>query len=202
MLTFKNFNIADWFSFYRIIAAPFLLALIWYGERQIFTWFLLISYATDAIDGYLARALKITSPRGSQLDSFGDQITFIIGLIGLFYFETSFIKTNLILICIAFIPYAVQMFIAYYKYGKATAFHTYLAKLSAVIQSIFILWALFFSPEYVLFYGMLIIGLLETLEEITLIFMYDVWAADVKGIYWAFKDKRRLKKIKRFNKSK
>ncbi|GAL72475.1 hypothetical protein [Jejuia pallidilutea] len=50
MLTFKNFNIADWFSFYRIIAAPFLLALIWYGERQIFTWFLLISYATDAID--------------------------------------------------------------------------------------------------------------------------------------------------------
>ena len=81
MLTFKNYNIADWFSFYRVLAAPFLVLLLWLDERQLFAWFLLISYSTDAIDGYLARKLKITSPRGSQLDSFGDQITLIIGLI-------------------------------------------------------------------------------------------------------------------------
>lgn len=193
MLTFKNFNIADWFSFYRIFAAPFLLFLIWYDEHFLFTWLLLISYLTDAIDGYLARKLKITSARGSQLDSIGDQVTLIIGLIGLFYFETNFIKTNLTLILIAFIPYIIQMVIAYSKYGKATAFHTYLAKLSAIMQSIFILWSLFLSPEYSLFYIMIGIGLLETIEEIILIFMYDNWASDVKGIYWAQKDKRRLK---------
>jgi CDP-diacylglycerol--glycerol-3-phosphate 3-phosphatidyltransferase len=194
MLTFKNFNIADWFSFYRVLIAPVLLALIWFDLRLVFTWFLLISYATDAIDGYLARKLKITSPRGSQLDSFGDQITLIIGLVGLFYFETYFIKNNLILILIVFIPYAIQMILAYRKYGKATAFHTYLAKLSAVLQSLFILWSLFFSPEYLLFYIMIVIGLLETFEEIMLIFMYDHWASDIKGIYWALKDKRRSKK--------
>ncbi|MFT5847293.1 CDP-alcohol phosphatidyltransferase family protein [Psychroserpens sp.] len=196
MLTFKNFNIADWFSFYRIAAAPFLLALIWYDQRLIFTWLLLMSYSTDAIDGFLARKFKITSPRGSQLDSFGDQITLIVGLIGLYYFETEFIKTNLVLIGVVFIPYIIQMIIAYSKYGKATAFHTYLAKLSAVIQSAFILWSLFFSPNYSLFYIMIGIGLLETFEEITLIFMYDNWASDVKGTYWAYKDKRRLKKGK------
>ncbi|WP_158847839.1 CDP-alcohol phosphatidyltransferase family protein [Algibacter sp. L1A34] len=194
MLTFKNFNIADWFSFYRIFAAPFLLALIWFDLRLIFTWLLLISYSTDAIDGYLARKLKITSPRGSQLDSFGDQITLIVGLTGLLYFENDFIKENLILILIAFVPYIIQMLIAYFKYGKATAFHTYLAKLSAVFQSLFILWSLFFTPEYTLFFIMIVIGLLETFEEITLIYMFDNWASDVKGIYWALRDKRRLKK--------
>lgn len=194
MLTSKNFNIADWFSFYRIFAAPFLLALIWFDQRLIFTWFLLISYSTDAIDGYLARKLNITSPRGSQLDSFGDQITLIVGLIGLFYFEADFIKNNLLLIGVAFVPYFIQILIAYLKYGKATAFHTYLAKLSAVMQNIFILWSLFFSPEYSLFYIMIGIWLLETFEEITLIFMYKNWASDVKGIYWALRDKRRLKK--------
>lgn len=194
MLTFKNYNIADWFSFYRIFAAPFLLIIIWLDIRSTFTWLLLISYCTDAIDGYLARRLKITSARGSQLDSFGDQITLFVGLIGLFYFESEFIKTNIILILVAFIPYIIQMFLAYFKYGKATAFHTYLAKLSAILQSIFILWSLFFSPEYVLFYTMIIIGLLETFEEIALIFMYDNWAADVKSILWALRDKRRLKK--------
>lgn len=195
MLTFKNFNVADWFSFYRILAAPFLLALIWLDQRYIFTWLLLVSYSTDAIDGYLARKLKITSPRGSQLDSFGDQITLVVGLIGLFYFETNFIKTNLTIILIAFAPYVLQMIIAYFKYGKATAFHTYLAKLSAVMQSIFILWALFFSPNYMLFYFMIAIGLLETFEEIALIFMYDNWASDVKGFYWALRDKRRQNKM-------
>jgi CDP-diacylglycerol--glycerol-3-phosphate 3-phosphatidyltransferase len=84
------------------------------------------------------------------------------------------------------------MIIAYKKYGKATAFHTYLAKLSAVIQGVFILWLLFFGPVYWLFYTMIIIGVLETIEEITLIYLYDQWVAGVKGIYWALKDKRRL----------
>ncbi len=197
MLTFKNYNIADWFSFYRIFAAPFLLVLLWYNEREFFSWFLLVSYSTDAIDGFLARKLKITSPRGSQLDSMGDQITLAIGLIGLFVFENEFIKENLVLIIIAFIPYIVQMIIAYVKYGKATAFHTYLAKLSAIMQSVFILWSLFFSPEYTLFYIMIGIGLLETFEEITLIFMYDNWASDIKGIYWALRDKKRLNNTNR-----
>ncbi len=192
MLTFKNFNIADWFSFYRIVAVPILLVWLWLEEREIFTWFLLVSYSTDAIDGFLARKLKISSARGSQLDSMGDQITLAVGLIGLWVFENQFIRDNLLLIAIAFVPYFIQMMIAFKKYGKATAFHTYLAKTSALIQGVFILWTLFFGPIHWLFYIMIVIGVLETIEEITLIFMYDVWVEDVKGLYWALKDERRL----------
>ena len=193
-LTFKNFNIADWFSFYRIAAAPFLILFIWLDLRLLFTWFLLVSFTTDAVDGFLARRLKITSARGSQLDSMGDQITLAIGVIGLFYFENEFILKHLVLLLIVFIPYFIQMLLAFRKYGKATAFHTYLAKLSAIIQAVFILWLLFFGPVYWLFYVMIGIGVLETIEEIALIFMYDDWVAGVKGIYWALRDKRRLKK--------
>ena len=194
MLTFKNYNIADWFSFYRIAAAPLLIYLLLVDQRQLFSWFLLVSYCTDALDGFLARRLKITSPRGSQLDSFGDQITFITGLLGLLLFEGDFIKRNLMIILLAFIPYGIQMILAYLKYGKATAFHTYLAKFSAIVQSVFILWALFFDPEDILFYAMIAFGLLETFEEIILIFMFDDWVSDVKGYYWALRDKRRLKR--------
>ncbi len=191
MLTFKNYNIADWFSFYRVVAAPLLITLIFLDERSLFAWFLLISYSTDAIDGFLARTLNITSPRGSQLDSFGDQITFVIAVGSLFQFEPEFMKSHVLLILVILIPYGIQMIIAFRKYGKATAFHTYLAKLSAIIQAAFILLLLFFEPFYWLFYVMLAIGVLETIEEITLIFMYDRWVSGVKGIYWALKDKRR-----------
>lgn len=194
MLTFRNFNIADWFSFYRIAAAPVLIVLILAGQRELFSWLLLVSYSTDAIDGYLARKLEISSPRGSQLDSVGDQITLAVGIFGLFIFENEFMMDQLLLILVAFIPYLIQMVIAFIKYGKATAFHTYLAKSSAIIQSIFILWLLFFGPVYWLFYTMIIIGILETIEEISLIFMYDNWVEGVKGIYWARKDPRRTEK--------
>ena len=194
MLTFKNFNIADWFSFYRVFAIPILLTLLLMGERQLFAFALLVSYSTDMIDGFLARRLKITSARGSQLDSLGDQLTFIMGLLGLLIFEYDFIKENYFLILIAFAPYLIQMLIAYFKYGKSTAFHTYLAKLSAFMQGLFILSALFLGPNYILFYVMIVLGFLETIEEITLIYMYDYWVSDIKGIYWALKDKKRLLK--------
>ncbi len=196
VLTFKNYNIADWFSFYRIAISPLLLFLIWQDLRLFFSWLLLVSYSTDAIDGFLARKLNLVSARGSQLDSMGDQITLAVGLVALYWFETQFIKDNLTLIIIAFIPYLIQMVIAYFKYGKATSFHTYLAKSSAIVQSVFILWALFFNPEYVLFYGMIAIGLLETFEEITLIFMHSHWVSDIKGIYWVIKSRKQLKKSK------
>ncbi|MDH5413828.1 MAG: hypothetical protein OEW87_06805, partial [Flavobacteriaceae bacterium] len=55
---------------------------------------------------------------------------------------------------------------------------------------IFIIWALFLGPNYLLFYFMIILGFLETIEEIIMIFMYEEWVSDIKGIYWALKDKR------------
>ncbi len=191
MLSFKNYNIADWFSFYRIFAAPFLLLIIWSGNRELFSWLLLLSYSTDMIDGFLARKLKITSPRGSQLDSFGDQLTLFVGFIGLLFFENEFISANYQWILIPFVLYFFQMLIAFRKYGKATAFHTYLAKLSAVVQALFILWLLFFGPVYWLFYSMIVIGIIETIEEILLIYLYPNWVAGVKGYFWAIRDQRR-----------
>ena len=191
MLSFKNYNIADWFSFYRIFAAPFLLLIIWSGNRELFSWLLLLSYSTDMIDGFLARKLEITSPRGSQLDSFGDQLTLFVGFIGLFFFENEFISANYQWVLIPFVLYFFQMLIAFRKYGKATAFHTYLAKLSAVVQALFILWLLFFGALYWLFYSMIVIGIIETIEEILLIYLYPNWVAGVKGYFWARRDQRR-----------
>ena len=194
MSWFRSLNIADWFSVYRIMAAPVLLVVAFIDEREVFSWLLLISYLTDGIDGFLARRLKLSSARGSQLDSYGDQLTFGVALVGIWVFENDFLRENLVLILIAIVPYFIQVILAFRKYGKATAFHTYLAKLSAIVQAIFILWLLFFEPVYPLFYLMIILGIAETLEEITLIIMYDKWVEGVKGIYWALKDRRRIKK--------
>ncbi len=191
MQAFKDFTIPDWFSFYRLVAAPLLIVLLILQERELFSWFLFISYATDFIDGKLARWLKVVKPEGSQIDSLGDQITFLLGVAGVMVFEWAFIREHYWVIIIAFSPYVLQMILAWLKYGMLTAFHTYLAKFSALVQAFFILWTLFFQPNLWLFYSMILIGVLETLEEIVLIFMYKHWTSDVKGIYWAVRDGRR-----------
>ena len=190
MRLFKDYNLADWFSFYRIAAAPVLVVILLLGHRELFSWLLLVSFSTDAIDGFLARRFNMMSPRGSQLDSLGDQITLILGVLGLLSFNHQFMMENLVLIFIAFIPYGIQMLIAFIKYGRATAFHTYLAKASAIVQAVFILWALFFSPVYPLFYFMLVLGIFETVEEVMLIYMHPEWRSDIKGIYWVLKNRK------------
>lgn len=195
MFSFRDFNIADWFSFYRVAAIPFLVAALIYGNQEIFTWLLLISYSTDAIDGQLARRLNLCSARGAQLDSLGDQLTLIAGVVGIWIFISDFVIAYKYPIILALSLYTLQMIIAYLKYGKATAFHTYMAKTSALLQGVFVLWALFFSPVIWLFWVVIGIGILETAEEITLIFMYNHWVKDVKGYFWALKDPRRVGKI-------
>lgn len=191
MQPFKDFNIADWFSFYRIVAIPVLAAALIWGSRELFTWLLLISYSTDAIDGQLARRLNLCSARGAQLDSLGDQLTLVAGLVGLWVYEAGFVYQYIWPIGLALSLYLLQMVIAFYKYGKATAFHTYMAKTSALLQGIFVLWALFFGPETWLFWTVIVMGVLETAEEITLIFMYETWVKDVKSYFWALGDPRR-----------
>lgn len=194
MLEFKKYNLADWLSFYRVAMAPILLLIVFLDFRLLFAWTLTISYLTDAMDGYIARKLKTTSPRGAQLDSLGDQLTFVVAVVGLFFFGSDFMLKNLWLILIAMTPFLAQMLLAFKKYGKPTAFHTYLAKFLAVIQAIFILWLLFFGPIYWLFYLIIVLSIFKSLEEIILIFLFDNWVADVKGLYWGLKDKRRVKK--------
>lgn len=175
-----------------MVVSPVLIVLMLLDYRLLFTWLLLFSYSTDIIDGYLARHFKLISQRGARLDSLGDQINFGVALTGMAYFEFGFVEEQFLLISIVLILYLAQMIVALWKYGKATSFHTYSAKFSALLQGIFIVWLLFFGPVLYLFYAVIFMGILETIEEIILITMYDKWVANVKGIYWAISDPRRL----------
>ena len=92
-MNFKSYlnslNIADWFSVARIILFLPLLVFIFTDERLIFTWLLLIAFLTDAIDGILARRLKIVTKRGAHLDSVGDRLTLLAAFLGVWFFGPS-----------------------------------------------------------------------------------------------------------------
>ena len=186
----NSYYIINGITLYRLLAAPFLLFLIVTNQPDLFKWLLAISFFTDAIDGFLARRYKVVSVMGAKLDSIGDDLTVIVGIIGLFVFKRDFINQEFIWLLLLLVLFLIQVISAFVHYGTVTSFHTYLAKLAAISQGVFLILA-FFIPEpiRILFYIAIAITALDLLEEIMLTFLLPEWKANVKGIYWVLKQK-------------
>ncbi|HRF20327.1 MAG TPA: CDP-alcohol phosphatidyltransferase family protein, partial [Chitinophagaceae bacterium] len=79
----------------------------------------------------------------------------------------AFIKAHTTELIILFIVFLAETGFAFYRYGKMTNFHTYLAKLAALLQGVFLLVAIVFNePNLILFYAAAGITLIELVEEI------------------------------------
>lgn len=186
----SSYYIINSITLYRLIAAPFLIFFVFAGETGLFRWLLAFSFFTDAIDGYLARRYNTVSIMGAKLDSWGDDLTVLAGTIGLIVLKNSFFPEEYIWLLLLFALFLVQFGLALYRYGKATSFHTKLAKLAAVLQGSFLILCFFFpEPPRLLFYITVAVTALELLEEIILIFLLPKWKADVKGIYWIMRER-------------
>ena len=173
---------------YRIVAAPVLIVLALTHQLEWFKWLLPVSFFTDAIDGYLARHFKKTSILGAKLDSIGDDLTVLAATVGMFAFHLSFILQHKVLIFGMFGLYIFQVVQSFICYGKLSGFHTYLAKLAAVLQGVFLILSFFtIEPWLSLFYAATIFTIFDLAEEIILGFMLSKWEANVKGIYWVMK---------------
>jgi cardiolipin synthase len=140
-------------TFYRVIAAFIMLFLLYDQQFGLFKWLLVISFFTDAVDGYLARTLKVISKFGSSLDSIADDLTVAVAIIGIIVYEPDFLMDQIFLIVILSSLYMLQIVLALIRYGKISSFHTYAAKIAAISQGIFLILFFFLpQPLFILFY--------------------------------------------------
>jgi len=180
-------------TLYRIFTFPVLLYLLYVNNFELFKWMLGLSFLTDAIDGQLARTFKVNSIFGARLDSIGDDLTVLAGAIGLVYTKSDFLLEQIPLLISVFFVFVWQTVYALIKYKKPSAYHTYLAKIAAVLQGLFLLSVFFFeSIWYPLYYSAILMTGVQLLEEIAMTYMLPVWKNDVKGVYWAMKLKKTI----------
>ena len=184
-------------TFYRTISAYVLIFLIIYQQMDWFKWLLALSFFTDAIDGYFARAFKVTSIAGARLDSIGDDLTVIAGAIGMIAFKPAFLKQEIFLIILLGALFILQTGLAFIKFRKMTSFHTYAAKAAAILQGIFLILLFFLpNPLYELFYVAVFVTALDLVEEIIITRWLPEWKTNVKGLYWILKaEKKRNEKV-------
>lgn len=183
-----SYYIINGITLYRLFAAFILLYLIITNQYDTFKWLLVLSFFTDLVDGWLARKFKVNSKLGAIFDSIADDLTVLVAVIGLFVFKPEFIRLHYLPLVILFCVFLVQMIFALIRYRKISSFHTYLAKLAAILQGLFLI-LIYFLPEWpmALFYLAAGVTLLELLEEIVIIALKPKWETDVKGIYWVLK---------------
>lgn len=184
-------------TFYRLGMVPVMLLLVLLRQLEIVKWLFPVSYFSDLLDGYLARKFSVISRQGATLDSIADDLTSVVSLVALFVFETSFVFEHQLELFILSGLVILQMILSLVRFGCMTSFHTYLAKLATLLQGMFvILFLLLGQPLYPLFFTMVIVTAVDLVEEVLLVLLLPSWKTDVKGIFWQWKDIRKMKIVR------
>lgn len=187
----RSYYIVNGITLYRLIAAPLLLVLIISHRPDIFKWLLTVSFSTDAIDGYFARKYKVISKWGAKLDSIADDLTIAVATIGISMFKPEFLRREIAPILTVLVLFIIQTVFAVFRYKKMSSFHTYGAKIAAILQGIFLLLLFFLDePVYILFYVTVAVTAIELVEEIIMVQLLPQWEANVKGLYWVIRKKQ------------
>jgi phosphatidylglycerophosphate synthase len=186
----RSYYIINGISLYRMIAVPLLIYLALTHQFGSFKWLLALGFFTDAIDGYLARRYRVSSALGARIDSIADDLNIVAAIIGLCIFNPAFLLAERIPILILLVLYLLQNTLAFLKYRRLTSFHTYIAKIAAVLQGMFLI-AFFFFPQPVdwLFTLTVVFTGTDLLEEILLVLLLPRYRTNVKGLYWLKKGK-------------
>lgn len=184
----KEYILVNSLTIYRLVMAPVLVLLIIYNQVELFKWLLLVSFLTDALDGFLARRLNVASRTGAKLDSIADDLTVVAAMTAMVIVFHDFVLSNMVVFIIPFVLFLAELLIAFIKYKKISSFHTYLAKLAALLQGLFFISAFFLeTPHYGLFIITAVITTLDLIEEIILVLIIKEWRTNVHGLWWVLK---------------
>lgn len=186
-----RYSIAEWIPFLRLISVPFITAFILLDWRTFAGMTYLVSFSSDALDGFVARHYDIESDRRGRLDSIADEFLLAAGVLAFYRFEQDFFLEHQVLILVVLGMYGFQLLFSLIRYGTFSSFHTISARAAAVVQAIFLTIVFFFGVLPWLFYVMIILSAIELIEENVLIAMFPRWKAHVNGIYWVLRDRRR-----------
>ena len=187
----NRYNLAEWIPFLRLLTVPFITTFILLDWRVFAGMTYLVSFSSDALDGFVARHYDLESDRRGRLDSIADEFLLAAGVLAFYRFENDFFMEHQTLITIVLAAYVFQLAFSLIRYGTFSSFHTISARAAAVIQVIFLTTMFFFGVFPWLFYVMMALSIIELIEENILIAMFPKWKAHVNGIYWVMRDRKR-----------
>jgi CDP-diacylglycerol--glycerol-3-phosphate 3-phosphatidyltransferase len=123
-------------SFLRMALAPVLLVLAWTGQSDLFIAVFVCSLLSDVADGYLARRLNQVSDLGAKLDSWADLATWVSAGVCIWWLWPDLVRQEAPFVIAMLAGYAAPILLGFLKFGRLTSYHTWGAKLSAVLVGV------------------------------------------------------------------
>lgn len=171
-------------SVLRLVLAPVLVWLAWTGQHGAFLVTLSVSLLSDLTDGWFARRFDQATHLGTLLDSYGDFATYMTVPLCAWWLWPDLIRREAWYAAAIVAAYVFPIALGYLKYGRLTAYHTYGAKLSAVVVGASAM-ALFAGGPPLPFRIATWILVLAELEEIAITTILPEWHANVPSILHA-----------------
>jgi len=120
----------------RILIAPLLYALAVFQFETAFLAALVFSALTDILDGLLARRLKMTTPLGAHLDSWGDFTIYSTMAVCAWILWPEITRRELLYYSMIVFSFLLPTLIGLIKFGKLTGYHTWAVKLAVFVTYI------------------------------------------------------------------
>jgi CDP-diacylglycerol--glycerol-3-phosphate 3-phosphatidyltransferase len=181
-------NIPNLLSFFRILAAPLLLLVSWFGMHNIFYILLGLMLISDALDGMIARRLHQTTQRGAKLDSVGDILMYFAIALSVWWLWPELVKEEMYYVIAAIILYSLPALFALLKFGSLASYHTWLTKFTAVLMSAGMVLLLGFDNN-LLFHSAVYVLLIAMVENILITMILPKQKNNIYSIWHALKEK-------------
>jgi CDP-diacylglycerol--glycerol-3-phosphate 3-phosphatidyltransferase len=177
-------NVANLLSGLRLLIAPMLIYFAWTGKPNVFLVLLACSLLSDFIDGFIARKLNQASELGGKLDSWGDFATYITVPICAFLLWPDLVRREAPFVIIVVASYGIPVGIGFLKYGRLTSYHTWGAKLSAILVGSTAFILLMGGPPAPFRFASIVLALAE-FEELAITAILPTWQANVPSFWHA-----------------
>jgi cardiolipin synthase len=182
------YNVPNALSAYRLVALPFIIASIFYGNKNLFITLITVNLITDFLDGFIARTFHLETELGAKLDSLADMGTYISAVAGMLVLEKEFVNNHTnalaLLISLYLLPYVISLF----RFRQLNSFHLYSSKVVAYIQGIFIITYFIWGYMDWYFYFMIIASCASYIEEILIVVLIKKLRSNLKSVYHFMKN--------------
>src|SRR5437667_12543669 len=126
-------NLPNLLSCVRFVLVPILLMLAWGGRGKAVLLCFVISLLTDLADGLLARRLNLATEVGAKLDSWADFLTYLSLPICGWWLRPEVVREEQLWLTGGIGCYFAATIAGFLKFRRLTSYHTWAAKVSAVL---------------------------------------------------------------------
>jgi phosphatidylglycerophosphate synthase len=174
----------------RLVTTPILLVLAWYGYGKAFLAGTTACFASDVLDGYLARRFQQMSALGARLDSVSDFVLYITFPLGAWWLWPAIIRRESPFILTVLASCVLPPLVALGKFRALTSYHTWSVKLAALMVGGSAIMLFAGAPAW-LFHLAVPVSVLAAVEEIAITLMLPTPQANVRSLWHVMKTHRK-----------